>query len=547
MPSQRDEPVVRIAGVPVPADREGAADAARELRRRVRPTVRERTHRVRYNLVLAVQAGIAASLSWLVAHYLLQNPDPVFAPISAVGTLAASVGQRLRRTIELIIGVAVGIGVGDLFIVAFGVGWWQLGMIVTLAVLIAIFLGGGPSVVTQAAVTALLLVALAPKASDLEFPRVIDALVGGFVALGVGLVLLPFNPLRVVDRAARPALETLARELDVTSRALADGDPDRAQAALDRVQEVQQHMAGLQEALEAGRETATLAPVRWRRRGALAQYVEGAEFIEHAVANAGTLIRRSVTALEDGEPIPDPLPSAVAQLAEAVRQLVAELGAGLEPEATRERALRAVGEAGRAYADGVGFSGSVVVAQLRTTASDLLRASGIDRIEANRQVRRAVESGRSGRPGPEPGADPVLRSGDVSRPGEMPAENGAEKPRRVPTEPDRDDRDRAEHRPAAAPSPEDERRVESAIAASVRASGPYREEAPVRTGARPAGMGRAGSRAARSDRDGGGSPVEGSLLDGSAVDGSRGGGSAGGREARDGTDAAEPNGRRQLR
>jgi hypothetical protein len=75
------------------------------------------------------------------------------------------------------------------------------------------------------------------------------------------------------------------------------------------------------------------------------------------------------------------------------RQLHDELGAGRQPEASRERALRAASEAGRAYADGVGFSGTVVVAQVRTIASDLLRAGGIERTEANRLVRRAIDPG----------------------------------------------------------------------------------------------------------------------------------------------------------
>ncbi|HET6212813.1 MAG TPA: hypothetical protein VFE14_08080, partial [Micromonosporaceae bacterium] len=52
-------------------------------------------------------------------------------------------------------------------------------------------------------------------------------------------------------------------------------------------------------------------------------------------------------------------------------------------------AVRAVREAGDAYRVGVGFSGSVVVAQVRSIASDLLRAAGLDHDEAARLVRRA--------------------------------------------------------------------------------------------------------------------------------------------------------------
>ncbi|MFD0822368.1 aromatic acid exporter family protein, partial [Micromonospora zhanjiangensis] len=397
-------------GLNLATDPRRLAELLAELRSRSVPTLRDRWNRVRYNLVLALQAGLAAGLSWVIVTSWLKNPDPVFAPIAAVGTLAASVGQRFRRTVELIIGVTVGIAIGEVFILLFGIGGWQLAGIVTLAVMITIFLGGGPAVVIQAAVTALLLVALTPKSSNLAFPRVVDALVGGVVALIVAWLLLPFNPLRVVDRAARPALNTLANELSVTAAALSDRDPERAQKALDQVQQVEHHMQGLQEALEGGRETATLAPVRWRRRGALSQYVESAQYIEHAVANSGTLIRRTVTALEDDEPVPPSLPSAVAQLSDAVRSLLQELGAGLEPEATRERALRAVSEAGQAYADGVGFSGSVVVAQIRTTASDLLRATGIERVEANRLVRRAVETGKEHSPRTSPVGQPSAES-----------------------------------------------------------------------------------------------------------------------------------------
>jgi uncharacterized membrane protein YgaE (UPF0421/DUF939 family) len=397
---------LHIGGVELGKEGKGhrVTQIAAEVRRRSGPNTRERVHRVRFNLVIALQAGLAAGLAFTVSTTVLKNADPVFAPIAAVGTLASSIGQRFRRTVELILGVALGIGVGDFLIFAFGTGAWQLGLIVALAIIVTIFLGGGPAVVTQAASTAVLLVALTPKSSNLEFPRVIDALVGGVVALIVVALLLPLNPLRVVDRAARPALDTLAEELAVTAQALANKDPRRAQVALDRLREVEAHMDGLTEALEGGRETATLSPVRWRRRGALTQYVESAEFINHAVHNSGTLVRRSVTVLEDQEPIPPSLPLAVSQLSDAVRQLLQELGTGVEPEGARERALRAVNEAGRAYAEGVGFSGSVVVAQVRTTASDLLRAAGIEKDEANRMVRRAV--GDQARMAPEASPQP---------------------------------------------------------------------------------------------------------------------------------------------
>ncbi|MEU6074621.1 FUSC family protein [Micromonospora sp. NPDC047074] len=374
------------------------ADAVEHLRHRGKATLHDRLHRLRMALGLAGQAGLAAGLSWLAAHELLGNPQPVFAPISAVGTLAASVGQRFRRTVELIIGVAIGVAVGDLLIYLLGTGPWQLGLVVTLAILLTIFAGASVAIVIQAAATAVLIVTLSPSTEDLEIPRFVDAFVGGGIALLVTAILLPLNPLRVVNRAARPALDLLAAQLDITANALRERDRDKAQRALDRLRNNQEELNTFTEAIQGAKETAILSPARWHRREELTHYADAADPIDRAMRNAGTLIRRAVTLIEDEEPIPDPMPDAVADLAESVRLLKHEFAVAEEPQRARERALRAVSEAGRAYAEGVGFSGSVVIAQVRTTASDLMVASGITQEEANQGVRQSF--GDQDRPNP---------------------------------------------------------------------------------------------------------------------------------------------------
>ncbi|MCW3839255.1 FUSC family protein [Micromonospora yasonensis] len=365
------------------------AEAMEELRSRGKATLHDRMHRVRTAAGLAVQAGLAAGLAYVVSHRLLKNPQPVFAPISAVGTLAASVGQRFRRTVELIIGVAVGVGVGDFLVYLLGTGAWQLGLVVTAAILLTIFAGASVAIVIQAAATAVLIVTLSPSTANLEIPRFVDAAIGGGIALLVTAILLPLNPLRVINRAARPALDLLAQQLDGCAEALRKRDRQAAQQALFRLRENKDELAALAEAIEGAKETATISPARWHRRSELTHYAEAADPIDRAMRNSGTLIRRSVTMIEDEEPIPEPMPDAISHLAESVRLLRHEFAAGQEPQKARERSLRAVSEAGRAYGEGVGFSGSVVIAQVRTAASDLLVASGVDQEEANRLVRQA--------------------------------------------------------------------------------------------------------------------------------------------------------------
>jgi hypothetical protein len=94
--------------------------------------------------------------------------------------------------------------------------------------------------------------------------------------------------------------------------------------------------------------------------------------------------------LDDGEQLPAELLIGIRTLGDAVRTLRKELADGVEPKRTREKALEAVAHAADAYRVGVGFSGSVVVAQVRSMTTDLLRATGLDEKTSVRAVRRTV-------------------------------------------------------------------------------------------------------------------------------------------------------------
>ena len=360
----------------------------------------QRLRHLRGNVIIPVQAGLAAALAWVLANDVLGNPDPVFAPAVAVGTIVSSLGQRLRRTMETVVGVAVGIAAGDLLIILIGTGPWQTGLIVVLAVAVAILLRGGSTLLVQAGGTAVLIATLTPADPDIELPRFLNAVVGGLVGLAVVLVLLPLNPLRLVQRAVAPALEGLAALLESSAQALDRRDVDRARRALEQVREFDARLSRLQDALQAANEVVTLAPRRWSNRHVLAELTDGSEHIERAARNCRAMLRRIVSVLEDDEPAPDRLPVAIRQLGKSLRAMCRELDRGREFVETRELVQRAVSEAGEAYAQGLGYSGNVVVAQIRTAGSDLLRATGVGRRDANRTVRWAA--GRSRPPSPPP-------------------------------------------------------------------------------------------------------------------------------------------------
>lgn len=359
------------------------------LARRSRATLLDRWRRVRVSVWLALQVGLAAGLAWFVARDLVGHPAPFFAPIAAVVTLAVSFGQRLRRAVELVVGVALGIGVGDVLIGWIGTGPVQIALVVALAITVAVFLGSGSALVTQAATSAVLVATLTPPGTGTSLPRFVDALVGGAVGLAVMGLLLPTNPLTLVRRATAPMLDLLANGLAETAAALSARDRAGAEQALARLRAGEADLRRFQEALTAARENAALAPIRWRVRAPLTQYVDAAEHVGHALRNTRVLVRRTIRVIADDEPVPDPLPQAVRLLGEAVTWLRRELAGAAEPEACRGRALSAVGEAAAAYVDGVGFSGSVVVAQVRSAAIDLVGATGVPNAEARRLVRTA--------------------------------------------------------------------------------------------------------------------------------------------------------------
>lgn len=316
----------------------------------------------------------------MIATDLVGHEQPFFAPIAALITLGVSLGQRLRRVVELVIGVAVGILVADLLIALIGRGTIQIVAIVVLAMVIAVFAGGGTVIVTQSGASAVLVVALAPAAGSgaLTTDRFVDTLIGGGVGLVVNALLLPINPIVVARRAANPVLDELHGTLLYVADALDRRDREAMIAALSRARAIEESLTAFSDALDAGGEITRIAPVRWRMQGHLALYVDAAVHIDRAVRNVRVLARRGAVVLRVGEDIDPRLLTAIRRMAEGVRTLRNELAKGFEPLAARRGLVEAAELATEVYGSGPGFSAHVVVAQVRSAVHDLLLASGLE-------------------------------------------------------------------------------------------------------------------------------------------------------------------------
>ncbi|MEU1810730.1 FUSC family protein [Micromonospora aurantiaca (nom. illeg.)] len=338
--------------------------------------------------ILAVQAGVAAMLAWTAAHEVLGHEAPIFAPSAAVGTIAAAIGRRTRRTIELLLGVLAGIVVGEALISFIGTGPWQTGVVVALAILVGLTLSRGGQIVTQAGGTAVLIAAITPTQRNLAVPRIVDAVVGGLAAVLV-VAALPANPLRIVQRAARPVFAILIEQLDEAAEGMSAGDADRVSRARDALHGIEPQLGLLNDAISGAQEAVAVSPIRWHQRAAFEHYRRGAQYLTQAIHGTQELLRRAATAVRDGEPMPRELPVAVHTVGDGLAHLQIEAEWRHSTNRSARLMRKAVERAGQAYAEGVGFSGSVVVAQVRTVATDLLTSLGQDDREASAVVRES--------------------------------------------------------------------------------------------------------------------------------------------------------------
>jgi hypothetical protein len=144
----------------------------------IQAVARARLNRLWTALPAILQTAFAAGVAWLVATELVGHKHPFMAVVSTIVALGLTYGQRTRRSLEITAGVAVGVLVADLIIVALGSGPLQIGLVVALAMSVAVLLGGTRLVVTQAATSAAI-IATVVMPDHITLARFVDALVGG--------------------------------------------------------------------------------------------------------------------------------------------------------------------------------------------------------------------------------------------------------------------------------------------------------------------------------------------------------------------------------
>ncbi|MBL0888111.1 hypothetical protein HGK34_17775 [Myceligenerans sp. I2] len=282
--------------------------------------------RVRSGVLPIGQAAVAAGLAYLIATRLLGHQDPFFAPVAAWLCLGFSAQRDVRRVAEMAVGVAVGVGMGDLIVHLIGSGWWQLTVVLFISAVLARFIDNGPLLVMQAGAQAIIVVGL-PAVAGGPLGRWTDALVGGAVALLIA-VLVPGDTRRRPRALGERALTELAETLEGLARGMRQHEAPEARAALVRGRASE---PVLEEWLTAARSAHDLARVSVgrRHREELGRLEEQAVLTDRAMRSVRVLARRAAAVVAAEEPHElNPVADRIERFAAGARLLASDVGRG---------------------------------------------------------------------------------------------------------------------------------------------------------------------------------------------------------------------------
>ena len=353
---------------------------------RGRVSFRARRARLRSKSWHIGQCAVAAGVAWWLAYDVVGHPRPFFAPIVAVVCLGTSYGQRLRRVVEVTLGVAVGVFLADLLLLLIGTGPWQVTVLVALAMSITLLLNAGTLFVTQAAVQGIVVVTFA-AAPGYALTRWVDALIGGAVAL-VAAAVVPRAPLRRPREEAALVVRRIGQLLRAGARSADNGDVEAGLAVLADARATDRLIRELQDAADEGLSVLASSPFRRRHGGNVRRMVELVEPLDRALRNTRVMVRRMALTSYHHHPLPHQYILLCEDLADVVDEMADELAAGHSvadphgPTSDVRRGLLRVGE-GTAQVERVrDLSADVVLAQIRSIVVDLLQVTGMDVIEA---------------------------------------------------------------------------------------------------------------------------------------------------------------------
>jgi uncharacterized membrane protein YgaE (UPF0421/DUF939 family) len=360
-----------------------AFDLSERTIRRGEASAVRRIARWRQRSFLIAQCAVTAGLAWLIASLLLGHEVPYFAAAAAILVLGLTYGQRIRRGVDVAIGVTLGVALGDLWFVLFGAGVWQVVLVCAIAMSLATLVGASPAITTQAGANSIAVLVMAPS-PIYGAERWTDAVIGSTLALLVATVA-PSGPLRRPGEVAAKVVAGMADTLEAAADALAAKDEHAASTVLDRVQATEKDLATFDVAAAEGLDVVRYSPFHRRQLGLATALSSFHQPLDSAVRNLRILVRRCAVAIWRGEEVPVANQELVRRLAEACRFIAHEFSEHRLPNAARDR-LREIAEATSHLQLTHSISAVVILAQTRSMVTDLMELTGMEYVEARELI-----------------------------------------------------------------------------------------------------------------------------------------------------------------
>lgn len=206
-------------------------------------------------------SSVAGAIAWTIAQKLFGHPFPIFAAIVALVCLAPGLPSHARQALGLLVGVGIGILIGEVALNVDGSLPVLRGSIATfIAMMLASSFGLGPVVPIQAGVSVILVLVMGPATAG--YVRLLDSCVGIVVALVFSQFLVTPDPVGMVKQSVEKLLGDLAAGFSGSADALARSDLATAQAARDKFSAAHDSLNALASSIGWARHAA-----RWSLRG----------------------------------------------------------------------------------------------------------------------------------------------------------------------------------------------------------------------------------------------------------------------------------------
>ena len=218
------------------------------------------------SLLFAAKIALAAGFSWELVSLLLGAEAAALAVVSAVIVVQVTSWQTVRKSIERILGVIIGVSLAVLVAHLFGLNIWTIMCMIFFAQVIGMFLQNrGQYLATQIPISAALALVIGATAGSYPFLRILGALVGGLIGTLMSLLLSP--PIYVFR--AQDAVVELTTQLAGTMPRLSDAlaarlGEEESRELYTHIRNLEQRVHATEQAYSLGIDSARLNP--WARR-----------------------------------------------------------------------------------------------------------------------------------------------------------------------------------------------------------------------------------------------------------------------------------------